>query len=80
TKQMADVAKNVLRYVMGMELDAPLTLVSTLEGLALQLQSERSETLTLKNNIDYQMAQNDIRTKELLLKLERFKSLPRISA
>jgi len=80
TKQMADVAKNVLRYVMGMELDAPLTLGSTLEGLALQLQSERSETLTLKNNIDYQMAQNDIRTKELLLKLERFKSLPRISA
>ena len=80
TKQMADVAKNVLRYVMGMELDAPLTLGSTLEGLALQLQSEHSETLTLKNNIDYQMAQNDIRTKELLLKLERFKSLPRISA
>ncbi len=80
TKQMAGVAKNVLRYVMGMELDAPLTLSSTLEGLALQLQSERSETLTLKNNIDYQMAQNDIRTKELLLKLERFKSLPRISA
>lgn len=80
TKQMADVAKNVLRYVMGMELDAPLTLGSTLEGLALQLQSEHSETLTLKNNIDYQMAQNDIRSKELLLKLERFKSLPRISA
>ena len=80
TKQMAALAKNVLRYVMGMELDTPLTLSSTLEGLALQYQSENSDMLTLNNNIDFQMAQNDIRTKELLLKLERFKSLPRISA
>ncbi len=80
TKQMATVAKNVLRYVIGMELDTPLALGNTLEGLALQLQSELSETFTLKNNIDYQMAQNDIRSKELLLKLERYKSLPKISA
>ena len=80
TKQMAALAKNILRYVMGMELDTPLTLSSTLEGLALQYQSENSDMLTLNNNIDFQMAQNDIRTKELLLKLERFKSLPRISA
>ena len=80
TKKMAALAKNVLRYVLGMEFDAPLTLSSTLEGLALQYQSENSNVLTLSNNIDYQMAQNDIRSKELLLKLERFKSLPRISA
>ena len=80
TKQMAALAKNVLRYVLGMEFDAPLSLSSTLEGLALQYQSENSNALTLSNNIDYQMAQNDIRSKELLLKLERFKSLPRISA
>ncbi|MDA0780483.1 MAG: TolC family protein [Bacteroidetes bacterium] len=80
TKQMAALAKNVLRYVLGMEFDAPLSLSSTLESLALQYQSENSNALTLSNNIDYQMAQNDIRSKELLLKLERFKSLPRISA
>ena len=80
TKKMAALAKNVLRYVLGMEFDAPLTLSSTLEGLALQYQSENSNVLTLSNNIDYQIAQNDIRSKELLLKLERFKSLPRISA
>lgn len=79
TQQMAVVAKNVLRYVMGMELDAPLTLSSTLEGLALQSQLEDSSPLSLNGNIDYQMAQNNIRTKELLLKLERFKSLPRVS-
>ena len=80
TKQMAALAKNVLRYVLGMEFDAPLTLSSTLEGLALQYQRENSNVLTLNNNIDYQIAQNDIRSKELLLKLERFKSLPKITA
>ncbi len=80
TKQMARVAKNVLRFVLGMEFDAPLTLSSTLEGLALQHQSENSNSLSLNENIDYQIAQNDIRSKELLLKLERFKSLPKITA
>ncbi len=80
TKQMARVAKNVLRFVLGMEFDAPLTLSSTLEGLALQQQSENSNSLSLNENIDYQIAQNDIRSKELLLKLERFKSLPKITA
>ena len=80
TKQMARLAKNVLRFVLGMEFDAPLTLSSTLEGLALQHQSEYSNSLSLNENIDYQIAQNDIRSKELLLKLERFKSLPKITA
>ena len=80
TKQMASVAKNVLRFVLGMEFDAPLTLSSTLEGLALQHQGENSNSLSLNENIDYQIAQNDIRSKELLLKLERFKSLPKITA
>jgi len=80
TKQMATVAKNVLRYVLGMEIDSPLNLTSTLEGLALQHQSDDSNTLSLDENIDYQMAQNNIRSNELLLKLERFKSLPKITA
>lgn len=80
SKQMAVIAKNVLRYVMGLELDAPLTLSSTLEGLALESQLEDINPLSIENNIDYQIAQNNIRTKELLLKLERFKSLPKLSA
>lgn len=80
SSQMAIVAKNVLCYVMGMNLNTPLTLSSTLEGLALQSQVEEVNSLTLNENIDYQMAQNNIRAKELLFKLERFKSLPRISA
>ena len=79
-KKMTAVAKNVLRYVLGMEFNTPLELTSTLEGLALQSQGATESPLSLSDNIDYQMAQNDIRSKELLLKLERFKSLPRISA
>lgn len=80
TQQINVMSKNVLRYVLGMELDSPLVLTSTLEGLVLQLQNEADQPLSLPDNIDYQIAQNDIRSKELLLKLERFKSLPRLSA
>jgi outer membrane protein TolC len=80
TQQISVTAKHVLRYVLGMELDSPLILTSTLEGLVLQLQNEGDHPLSIADNIDYQIAQNDIRSKELLLKLEWFKSLPRLSA
>lgn len=76
SKQMALVAKNVLRYILGMELDEPLTLTSTLEGLALKSQNPQQETLSIQDNIDYQMAENSIRSKELLLKLERLNHCP----
>ena len=79
-KQMHAVAKNVLRFVMGMDLDEPLKLSSSLEGLVLEMQNTADSPLSLAENIDYQMAENDVRSKELLLKLERFKALPAIKA
>ena len=79
-KQMHALAKNVLRYVMGMDVDEPLRLSSTLEGLVLEMQNTADSPLSLTENIDYQMAENDVRSKELLLKLERFKALPTIKA
>ena len=78
--QMHTVAKNVLRYVIGMDLDEPLILSSSLEGLVLEMQNIDDSSLSVSENIDYQMAQNDVRSKELMLKLERFKALPTIKA
>jgi outer membrane protein TolC len=78
--QMHAVAKNVLRYVMGMDLDEPLKLSSSLEGLVLEMQSTAESPLSLSENIDYQMAQNDVRSKELLLKQERFRAFPTLKA
>ncbi len=79
-KQMHAIAKNILRYVLGMDLNEPLTLSSSLEGLVLEIQNTADSPLSLTENIDYQMAENDVRSKELLLKLERFKALPTIKA
>ena len=70
----------MLCYVMGVSLDKPIVLTSTLEVLSLRAQKQEHGALSVTQNIDYQIAQNDIRSKELLLKLERFKALPRISA
>ena len=68
-KQMHTLAKNVLRYVVGMDLDEPIKLSNSLEGLVLEMQNTADSPLSLTENIDYQMAQNDVRSKELLLKL-----------
>ena len=79
-QNMVRITKNMLCYVMGVSLDKPIVLTSTLEVLSLRAQKQEHGALSVTQNIDYQIAQNDIRSKELLLKLERFKALPRISA
>ena len=67
--QMHVIAKNVLRYVLGVDLDEPLSLSSSLEGLVLEMQNTADGSLSVSENIDYQMAQNDVRSNELFLKL-----------
>jgi outer membrane protein TolC len=71
----------MLNITLGIEYSAPLELTDTLESLAFQnlanetINTESDVTVTL----DYQIADNDKRSKELLVKLEQSKALPRLS-
>jgi outer membrane protein TolC len=71
----------MLNMALGRDLTDKVVLTDTLIGLCVQ--SETSNELTdwdIEKNIDYQIAQNNLRSSELLLKLERFRALPSISA
>lgn len=80
-KRLEVIAFQMLNITLGIEYSAPLELTDNLESLAFQnlanetINTESDVTVTL----DYQIADNDKRSKELLVKLEQSKALPRLS-
>jgi len=81
SQRMVPITKNMLNLVMGKPLSDPINPSDNLLGLCMkQLGNNADATLDLEQNIDYQIAQNDQRSQELLHKLERFRALPTISA
>jgi outer membrane protein TolC len=79
--RMIAITHQMLNMTLGRDLTDKIVLADTLMGLCVQ--SETSNELVdwdIAKNIDYQIAQNNLRSSELLLKLERFRALPSISA
>ena len=79
--RLVPITQKMLNIALGRDLTDKVVLTDTLIGLCVQ--SETSNELTdwdIEKNIDYQIAQNNLRSSELLLKLERFRALPSISA
>lgn len=79
--RMIPITYQMLNMTLGRDLTDKVVLADTLMGLCVQ--SETSKKLVdwnIAKNIDYQIAQNNLRSSELLLKLERFRALPSISA
>ena len=80
--RMQKIAKEMLNYTMGREIDAPLELADDIEslkekGMDMQL---LNESLNLEKNIDYKIAQNQLNAKKLQVKYEKSKALPSIAA
>ncbi|WP_395056112.1 TolC family protein [Flavobacterium sp.] len=81
-KRQRTIAVDMLKLILGINLDNELTLTEKLEDLTqknvdiLLLQEEFKAT----NNIDYQIGQNLQESKRLLLKYERSKELPSLGA
>jgi len=80
--RLNSIAYQMLNITLGIGLNSKITLTETLEVLALknvdlELLNASDE---IKSSIDYKIAANDKRSKELLLKLEKTKALPSLSA
>lgn len=78
----ADIALNMLKLVLGIELNETLTLSDNLDILATQnidLATLNSE-FNIQNSMDYKIGLNSEETYRLLLKLEKSKALPSLSA
>jgi outer membrane protein TolC len=82
TNRLKDLAYQMLNITLGLDINQNLVLTDNLETLTiknieLDLLGASND---VGNTIDYKIAKNDKRSKELLLKLEKSKALPTLNA
>ncbi len=82
SKGLLQVAKNMLKITMGIPVENGITLSDTLENLSLsEIDLGLSATeFNVENHIDYLMESNNVKAKELFLKLEKSKYMPQLVA
>lgn len=78
-----DLSKQTLSMVLGLPVDAELELTDNLENLAQSQLADfdlLSQQLEVEQTIDYKIADNLVKQRELEFQLERSKALPTLSA
>ncbi len=82
TSRLKDLAYQMLNITLGLEINNPTVLTDDLESLTNKnivlglLEADEN----IESTIDYQIAENDKTSKELLLKYQRSKALPTLDA
>lgn len=81
-KRQEDIARDMLKLALGIDLNNSIVLTDTLESLAMANldPSLTEESLEMEKNADYQIAYNFTQQRRLEYKLERAKALPSIGA
>ena len=80
--RMKEIAYKMLNLALGNPIDTKLILSDTLDSLAennIDFEIFNKE-FNVNNHIDYKIAENDIETKRLMVKLEQSKALPSLNA
>lgn len=82
TEKLRRVSYQALNFLLGNDIKTPLKLSDSLEALALKATDRNmvTETFQIEENIDYKISKNQERSNELLLKLEKSKALPQLTA
>ena len=82
TERLRTLAYQMFNITIGLDIEADVQLTDFLAGLTSQniVMSLLDADDVVENTIDYRIAANDKRSKELLLKLEQSKALPTINA
>ncbi|GAA4269052.1 TolC family protein [Hyunsoonleella aestuarii] len=80
-KRLENIAYKMLNLTLGLDIDTKIVLTDKLKALTLKNidLSYLSKDYSIANTIDYQIAENDKRSKELLVKLEQSRALPTLS-
>lgn len=81
-QKRAEIALNLLKISMGIDINNDVTLTEKLDDLAVKNVdlAVLSEEFNSQNSIDYKIQQNNEESKRLLLKLERYRALPTVGA
>ena len=83
SKRMRDISKESLNMVLGLPIATEVSLLEELEDLANKeiLDAEFiKEDLEVENTIDFKIANNLVKQRQLEMKLEKSKALPSLSA
>ncbi len=80
-KRLRDLSYKMLNITLGIDLNNDTSLTDTLQALTLEniVPSILVIDDNVTNTVDYKIAENDTRSKELLLKLEKSKALPSLA-
>ncbi|MEZ4853279.1 TolC family protein [Flavobacterium sp.] len=78
----ANISLDMLKFVLGIDLDNTLQLKDNLDQLALKNidLAATTSTFNINDNIDYKIELNTLKSNELLVKLEKSKYLPSLGA
>jgi outer membrane protein len=81
-ERLKEIAYQMLNVSLGNSIETKLTLTSTLDNLVIDNTdlSLLATQFNIDNHIDFKIAQNDRESKRLLMKLEKSKALPTLSA
>ena len=82
SKRLKNIAYKMLNIILGIPIDKKIVLSERLYNLALKNidTTLSNQDFNIHDNVDYRIAKNSKKSKELLLKLEKSKSLPTLSA
>lgn len=82
TLRLKNLAYQMLSITLGLDYNTTIEVTDSLENLAVKniLTDVLNQDTNVKKTIDYRIAENDKTSKELLLKLEKSKALPSLSA
>jgi len=81
-KQVNDqiiVAKKMLKFQMGIEINTEINLADDLNTLSSGLEGEIASTINVAENIDYKMLQTQLKVNELLVKNKKADYLPTLA-
>lgn len=78
----AEIALNLLKITLGIDISEAVSLTEKLDDLAIKNVdlAEINTDYNVTNSVDYRIGKNNMESKRLLLKLERFRALPTIGA
>ena len=79
---LKNLAYEMFNLTLGLDIDTSVNLTDRMEDLVVKVLLSPTETSnsSLENNIDFKIAVNNMRSNELLFKLEKSKALPTINA
>ncbi|WGD33507.1 TolC family protein [Olleya sp. YS] len=81
-KRLKTIAYQMLSVVLGLDFNSSIILTDSLETLTVKniILDTTDDSTDVKNTIDFRIAENDKKAKELMVKLEKSKALPSLSA